>query len=447
MNTIQKPKERGQALALIVMTMVALLGFTALAVDGGMVYSDRRHAQNGADAASLAGAGAAALALDDAHVTYGQWGCGGAGIVAAQTAAREAAKSRASDNGYVIDENIDDNNGVTANCDQYDNGSWIERFIDIKVMITRDTPTSFAHFVFGDDLKNTVEAVARVRPRSAMAFGHAIVALNETQDCNGNQNGVIFSGNTSVNVNGGGVFSNGCLSGNGASLDVNVTNGSIVHVGELETNHPSTFDPAPESGDGITLPDYAVLHKAPDCSLVANYGSPDNSFKNHASGYIPAGNYTSIKMNGAVTLQGGGLYCMHGNFAMGNNDVSIDNPSQGVTIYLISGSITSDGGGDVQLFAPPAGAPPPPMPGMLIYLAWGNTGLVRLRGNTTSIYVGTVFAPDGRIDIAGDASVSSAEFNTQLIAKDVEIGGNAYININFDEDDVATMPASLELNK
>ncbi len=48
-------------LVLLVLGVVVLFGFAALAVDGGMVYSDRRHAQMGSDASSLAGGGAAAV--------------------------------------------------------------------------------------------------------------------------------------------------------------------------------------------------------------------------------------------------------------------------------------------------------------------------------------------------------------------------------------------------
>ena len=54
-----KPKlfvERGQALILIALAAVGLFGMTGLAIDGGMVFSDRRNAQNAADTAALAGA-------------------------------------------------------------------------------------------------------------------------------------------------------------------------------------------------------------------------------------------------------------------------------------------------------------------------------------------------------------------------------------------------------
>mgnify|MGYP006304478977 FL=1 len=52
--------EHGQVLALIAVGIVGLMGFAALALDGGMLLSDRRHAQNAADTSSLAGASGAA---------------------------------------------------------------------------------------------------------------------------------------------------------------------------------------------------------------------------------------------------------------------------------------------------------------------------------------------------------------------------------------------------
>jgi uncharacterized membrane protein len=47
-------QQRGQALILIAFAIVGMVGLTALAIDGGNVYSDRRHAQNAADTAALA---------------------------------------------------------------------------------------------------------------------------------------------------------------------------------------------------------------------------------------------------------------------------------------------------------------------------------------------------------------------------------------------------------
>ncbi|MEW6569318.1 MAG: pilus assembly protein TadG-related protein [Chloroflexota bacterium] len=51
-----RPTERGQAIVLLALGFVILLASTGLAIDGGMVYTERRRAQNAADAAAMAGA-------------------------------------------------------------------------------------------------------------------------------------------------------------------------------------------------------------------------------------------------------------------------------------------------------------------------------------------------------------------------------------------------------
>lgn len=48
--------ERGQAVVLVAIALVALLAITGLAIDGGQLFATRRAAQNAADAAALAGA-------------------------------------------------------------------------------------------------------------------------------------------------------------------------------------------------------------------------------------------------------------------------------------------------------------------------------------------------------------------------------------------------------
>lgn len=56
MKDRQRGKESGQALVVTVFALVALLGMTALAVDVGFYFHERRQLQNAADAAALAGA-------------------------------------------------------------------------------------------------------------------------------------------------------------------------------------------------------------------------------------------------------------------------------------------------------------------------------------------------------------------------------------------------------
>src|ERR1043166_5008772 len=56
MKTMKRSFERGQALVLIALAAIGLFAIAGLAIDGSAKYSDRRHAQNAADTAALAGA-------------------------------------------------------------------------------------------------------------------------------------------------------------------------------------------------------------------------------------------------------------------------------------------------------------------------------------------------------------------------------------------------------
>jgi Putative Flp pilus-assembly TadE/G-like len=54
-KAVSARSERGQVLLVGVLFMSVLLGFTAMAIDVGLFYEDRRHLQNSADAMALAG--------------------------------------------------------------------------------------------------------------------------------------------------------------------------------------------------------------------------------------------------------------------------------------------------------------------------------------------------------------------------------------------------------
>lgn len=62
--------EHGQVLALVTISMVILIGFLALAVDVGMLWSERREMQTAADAAAVAAA--IALREGDNVITAGR---------------------------------------------------------------------------------------------------------------------------------------------------------------------------------------------------------------------------------------------------------------------------------------------------------------------------------------------------------------------------------------
>ena len=439
-QNVQRSSEKGQVLVLVVLGFVVLMGFVALAIDGSMVYSDRRFAQNASDASSLAGGGAAALSLENHYVQYTNFTCANSNVITAQNAAKSSAITRAGSNDFTIDADISDKHGVTTSCGQVNNGSWVDKYIDINTWITSETRTTFAHFVYSGPLRNTVDSIVRVRPRTSLAFGYAIAAIRE--DCpNSNTGGVHFDGNSTLVVSGGGVFSNACMDA-GGSVDVDVTDGDIVCVGDdcyTSHGHPG-ISPAPHSGT-IPLPESAFTVPAPDCSSVPERGS------HSGGGTISPGRYTRIRVNssGSELVMEPGLYCISDDFTANGGTVSGD----GVTLYLTGGDFDIAGGVQINLIAPPARTCefcPPPIPGVLIYLAEGNTGEASLLGTSDSEYLGLVYAPSGTIEAGGTGSELS-EIHAQLVADTVKLHGNTTVVINFNGDENYSVPSMIELYK
>lgn len=430
--------ERGQVLVFLALVLVVLLGFAALAIDGGMLYSDRRHAQNAADSSSLAGANAAAIFMTNYAVNYNAFICGTSGTYHTGQAAINAGIDRAQSNDYILDSDTSDHHGVTAECGINDHGSYLEKYIDVVTDITRETQTNFAHLVYDGPLVSEVEAVARVYPPMPLAYGHAIVALN-TDACSGNQNGVVFSGSSTTTVTGGGVWSNGCLTGNGTSFNVTVNDGGVGFAGS-STGTLSNINPAPNYIP-FPLPSHSSEVPPPDCS-----GLPAESAPNAGSATIAPGVYDHIKWtNGDLTLQPG-LYCITGNKGFSANGGELY--GDGVTIYLIGGGMTINGNvSPVDLRAPEESPDPAPaVPGILVYMAQGNTDTISLTGNSTSFYLGAIYAPDGEIYASG-SSGTNPTFNTQLIGNNVEVSGGATIDINFNDDENYEKPPFLNMQK
>lgn len=70
-------RDEGATIVLVAISMVVLIGFVGLVIDGGVVFDERRHLQNGADAAALAiaedcgGSGNQTVCLDGYFIAHG----------------------------------------------------------------------------------------------------------------------------------------------------------------------------------------------------------------------------------------------------------------------------------------------------------------------------------------------------------------------------------------
>ena len=439
MNNNIKTSEQGQAIVLIALALVALLGFTALAVDGSMVFADRRAVQNAADAAALAGGAAAALSLENDHITTATFNCSLGAISDATTAANNAAANRAATNNYPIDLDSDfdlensDHGMVEVTCGVDTSGDFEEQYLDIKTVITTDTPTAFAQFIFNGPLRNTVEAVVRIHPRGPLAEGYAIVALNP-ENCSGQQNGASFHGDATSYVLGGGVFSNGCMRGDGSPI-VDADDSGIHYVGDTNGNF-TYFDPQPEQvSETIDPEDYAI--DPPDCSVLPDFGGINGG------GLIQPGNYDQIRVNSGNDYleMAPGLYCVSGPITMNGGSVT----GQGVTIY-VTDDVTINGNVEVNLSAPAASPDPSPaLAGILFYVPANIDIRMQINGNENSHFVGIIYAPGSSIDLLGNGQTDT--YNTQVIGWNVQVGGNADAWIRFDENDLSLNPTRLDLHK
>lgn len=447
--------EKGQALIFLVLGMVVFLGFVALAIDGSMVYSDRRRAQNGADAASLAGGGAAALSLandavSDPGATYPGWNCAAPAIASAQSIAVGAAIDRANKNNFVINDDISDHNGVTTECGVFDNGSWVDKYIDVSTAISTTTQTSFLEVVYNRVIQNRVNAVTRVRPTTPLAYGNAIVALRH--ECpNSNTGGVHFLGgggdDVDVHVTGGGIFSNACFVATGnTQVVVEPVGQRNVCIGNSCYTESGGADvtPTPITGGPQIQPAMYIVPE-PNCGALPDHGNYNGG------GTISPGRYDSITLHNGDLVMEPGLYCItEGDFQANGGSVT----GSDVTIFIEAdaGDFDTNGNVNIRIAAPPANNCETPctdfgaIPGVLIYLAEGNNGEVNLLGTSDSDYFGIVYAPTGIINAGGTGSLMGA-IHTQLIGDTVFVHGNTVIDINYDLNNQKWKPVMIDLFK
>jgi hypothetical protein len=440
MNAKGEQHENGQILVMLMIGMVALLGLTAMAVDGGMIYAERRFDQNVADAASYSGAGAAAMAMENSQITYRNFVCSApAGSAMAnkikhvKAEAIQAAQIRAASNQFVIDDHLSNLHGVEITCgvEKPAGSAFEDKYYDVKVMVTTSIRTAFVHMFYKGEVRNTVTSVARVRPRSDLAFGHAIVNLSA--DC---KEDLEFSGNSNVIVHDGGIFSNGCMTSNGGiNVTVKPASAGITYVNKFTKNGSGLLNPAPQKTNS-KLPEMVV--EPPDC----NHPSLKEGGKVSKGGVLEPGRYTEIKNTGKSQLVlKPGLYCLDGDFSVQGGDVS----GTDVTIYMRKGALTINGNGKVQLSAP-IGETSPAMRGMLIVMPESNTSDHKLEGGSESWYVGAIFIPKGEIKIGGNSSINPT-FTTQIIAYKVKIHGTSDIEIFYDDLLTFQRPAFLESHR
>ena len=416
MNTIKSQK--GQAIILLAFAIVGLVGFAALAIDGGRALSDKRHAQNAADTAALAGA------LAYAHSNN----------------IETAAQTRATENGYDNNSAVQDVTVIVTDappgiCPANRNGK------DITVTIVSTIDTTFARVIGRNTVTNRVTATSRTcDPYIGPPFdGNAIVSLAPSGK------GYDGTGTPDWDISGGGIFSNSVSSNaaycNGAA---DITAPSVTVVGGTQflchgTNIGTTTPGAdPYSNTSIA----SFFPRPPACDGSASFAGGQWHPQSGKDG-------SRVSFNGGDMDFAPGLYCVTNSPGPYHGEIT----GTEVTFYITSAnfSMKFSGGGSLTASAPTGGE----YKGVLLYLAPqfdsnGNlvqTQQIDMRGNGTGDIVGTIFAPSANVTMFGNSGTGA--INSQIIAYYVDSGGTADITITYDPDDnyISDMPIVLTLLK
>lgn len=460
-----KPKllaERGQALILIALAAIGLFGIAALAIDGSVKFSDRRHAQNAADTAALA---AALTKVNGLTAGQADTVCSTASGYTNSTFCLDiidAAWDRAEENGY---------DGLIPNSvDVYSppiSGPYSGKSAYVQVIITSFVDTYFAQVIGIGQTKNTVQAVALSGKGGVLGDGAMIISYDPDPNCSsgGGSGGGSFdvSGNSTVNLTGGGIFLNsdeacGFVIPNCAQLNISSPAGinSAATVDNIDQDGCATTAPEYPNQNPVVIPDDIYWPGAPpECGIPAaatQIGVDPVDGKGEwliYPGYYEDFPQANLVANKQHIYMASGVYCidppgtqdlswspvdfvsLNGSTDPSKNKYKAYNPD-GVTLYIKAGGgfalnannptyLDASSDGDYQ--------------GYLMVLEGTHTSIesCSITGGADIDINGLIFAPYCDITVNGDSS-STAVINAQLIGWDIKINGGAGINFHYDPD-------------
>lgn len=405
MKKLMHTRERGQALVIIALAAIGLFAFAALAIDGSMVFSDRRHAQNAADTAALE----AALT----RVRGGSW--------------ESEGLNRASGNGYANDADstvevyLCDN--PLATCDGLPADAIPGEYIQVR--IRSDVRMFFARVIGRQVTTNRVQAVARAVPGEIkpMFDGHAVVGL-APHDCKA----VKYQGNASTSVIGSGIFVNSdCPSAaffNNSSA-AKLTAPCLQSVGGIQYAADALNIPTTCINDGASAFNYP-----PDNIVFPNIICP--SGESQSGSTLHPGTYTSgnkFPPNGVTSLSPG-VYCVENDFVVNGGETLM---GDNVIIIMKDGNVSFNGGATINLSGP-AGpqSETNPYGGLFMYMPMENQGTISLNGNSGSGFTGSILAPAADISIDG---TGDAGLHGQIIGYTVDLSGTSNVKIVYDNNE------------
>lgn len=409
--------QKGQALILIALAMVALVGLVALAIDGGNAFASRRQAQNASDAAALAAAYASVQGLSTS------------------TAVTAAAQT----NGYTHDGSRTIITTATAavpadKCPGGVGGT------DYTVTIQSTTDTWFGGIVGQNSVTNKVSATARKCNFHYDKFfwGNAVVGLNP-----GPNPSFDATGNAGWTVTGGGIFANGSVGWNNNSCSKSKIP-NLTMVGgwdkgqacapktEQGGNSPVATN---QTGSFVNYPDDILEKMPPNPCISGGVGKSDP----HPT---PSKNSTILYKDD--------VFCISNLSDKDGVNIVLDNATLYVTEKMIDIKFAGGGGfsGTPTKSGTYAGYY------MIVHLYTDQTCTAKngkpelvWTGNGLGNLQGTILAPSACVDVRGNSGAYTMQ--SQVIGHTILSMGTSDFTVNFNANEQAKqpIPPSIELLK
>jgi hypothetical protein len=413
--------EKGQAIIVIVFSIIGLFGAAALAIDGGRAYIERGRVQSAADAAALSGA--------LARVEQKDW--------------RQEALASALANGY-------DNNGETNTVELNTppiSGPNINNPEFIQVIITSRISTFFGGIIGVPQITVSSQAVSETKPATfgQMFDGYAVVSLAPTSKCdNEKKRSFWIHGEATLSIKGGGVFVNSdnpncALMEEGSGSIRIIDDNPISIVGGASIQKPQLFTPFPPKTGAAPMgypPPFQMPQVGCGSKIAEVSGGQIDSNGETVNATLSSGNWDEDFPPPGVKYLESGVYCIGG-------DAIIDEGSligTNVVLVIEHGRAQFGGEAEIQLSAPKSGS----FAGLLIYMPLENKNRLTLNGDDKSFYQGTILAPGADVHINGLNSKTG--FHSQIIGYYIEVNGQDNIQITYLDDqnfDAFKMPELL----
>jgi hypothetical protein len=408
-------------------------GFTALAVDGGMVFADRRSAQNAADAAALAGALQKSNGRSDTDV-------------------RLAVESSLRSNGF-------DPADMILDITNFSDFSGYFHLVTVELNTT--TETSFAHLFNAGQIENHVLAEARVRISSPAIPGTAIVAMGNCRSDGGSLVSIMGGGNSGgVLTYNGGIFLNTPEPSGSGHCAIDPPSSAVTWGIRASDGHQiysvGAHNYAGETKVSPVLIQTGVNGGIPISDPLGSIPEPVcNNNGSHSGGVYQPGRYGgSGQPNlGAGTLSPG-IYCITGDISFaGNSSLT----GTGVLMYFINGGMSFRGNGAFNITAPNLDncvgdegnrAHSCNYKGIAIFSARSNSSDIDVRGNGDIRITGLVYALNGEfLAKGGGSSVDEWVVNGQLISRAARGDGNGSFVVTYNQNATYWLPPQLSLER